>query len=171
MEPDRLSFYSKSADAAPGKGANEHVSDASAYKELASIPHWRRLLSNFHVAPFAFEGHTYRSIEHVFQAEKTALADPAKAYWFTVESGHTIGQGDGAEAQRNRKLVLLSKEQLSTWDLIKGGVMERAAIAKVQASEDARRVLKATGTAQLWHIVSRSKPIRFEHLERIRATL
>lgn len=168
---DKLFFYSKSRDVAPGKGANESVTDARSYQDLASFPGWRRILSNFHSAPFEFEGGTYNTIEHVFQAKKIALADSEKARWFTVESGHAIGQGDGEMARKNRKLVVLSAEKLAEWDMLKDTVMERAAVAKYAACEEARLILKATGCAQLWHIVSRGKPVRFEHLEKIRSTL
>ena len=49
--------------------------------------------------------------------------------------------------------------------------MFEAAIEKYKACEEARIVLKATKDAELWHIVSRSKPVRFEHLEIIRSEL
>jgi hypothetical protein len=64
---DKLYFYSASRDVAPGRGVNEVVTDPSAYRELALIPHWRRILSNFHYCPFPFAGSTYNTIEHVFQ--------------------------------------------------------------------------------------------------------
>jgi predicted NAD-dependent protein-ADP-ribosyltransferase YbiA (DUF1768 family) len=166
---DKLFFYSKSADKPPGKGANEVVADPRQYAELASIPHWRKVLSNFHVCPFQFQGGTYRSIEHAFQARKIAIADPVKARQFTVESGSPLGLGDGADAQKARKLVRLTPEQLAYWDGIKDVVMEAAATAKYAACPAALAVLRATGNAQLWHVVSRSKPVRFEHLERLRA--
>lgn len=57
--PDILCFYSKSKDARPGKGAGETVADPSAYTALAAIKDWRKLLSNFHVAPFVYKGATY----------------------------------------------------------------------------------------------------------------
>ena len=171
MDSDAFFFYSKSKDVPPGKGTHESIRDASAYQTLASIPNWRRILSNFHVAPFKFEGYTYNTIEHVFQAKKIALLSPESAFYFTVESGHAIGKGDGEFARKNRKLILLDDDTLEAWDAIKDGVMERAAAAKYAACEEARNVLKATGSAQLWHIVMRGRPVRFQHLERIRAHL
>lgn len=168
---DVLYFYSKSADKKPGKGVNESVCDASKYSRLALIPNWRKVLSNFHCSPFEFEGRTYNSIEHVFQSKKIALVDPDKAEYFTVESGHEIGSGDGAMAQKNRKLVVLKKGDLDTWFRISGDVMERAAMAKYSQCPMAKEVLKCTGDAELWHVVSRKKPVRFEHLERIRSSV
>ena len=106
-------FYSKSADKAPGKGANEIVVDPSEYSELAKIKDWRKVLSNFHVSPFVFEGFTYNSIEHVFQSKKIGLVSPEKAFLFTLESGSEIGKGDGLMAQKNRKLVVLKQNDLA----------------------------------------------------------
>lgn len=165
---DRLAFYSKSKDVPPGSGAQEYVKHPEDYIELKNIPNWRRILSNFHVYDFTYKNHTYRTIEHVFQAEKIVLADPQKAYLFTIESQSEIGLGDGTIAQKNRKLVNLTKEQLKVWDTIKMNVMRDAAIAKYKACKEARDVLKATLNAELWHVVSRSKPVRFIHLEKIR---
>jgi predicted NAD-dependent protein-ADP-ribosyltransferase YbiA (DUF1768 family) len=172
--PDRLCFYSRSADGkAPGKGAGEHVADPRAYRALAGIKGWRKVLSNFHAgAPFEFRGRTYRTIEHAFQAAKIAIADPAKAHLFSLDSGDAIGRGDGGVAQKHRKLVRLDGAQLARWDAVKDAVMAAAAEAKYAACAEARRVLCATGAAELWHIVGRgAPPARFAHLERIRARL
>lgn len=166
---DKLYFYSKSADKPPGKGANEYVHDVTIYAGLPKD--FRKMLSNFHVAPFEYEGLTFRTIEHAFQAKKIALENVAIAYKFTVESGDIIGQGDGAMAQKHRKLVMLDKAQLACWDHIKEDIMYEAALAKYTQNPEAARVLKATGNAELWHIVSRRQPVRFKHLEKIRNQL
>ena len=163
---DRLYFYSKSADKKPGQGANEVVSGDST--ELAKIKDWRKVLSNFHYCPFVFEGKTYNTIEHVFQSKKIALVDPIKASYFTRESGHPIGQSDGLVAQQNRKLAILDKANVVKWAQMSQQVMEQAAVEKYKSCPEARKVLKLTGNAQLWHIVARKQPVRFEHLERIR---
>jgi predicted NAD-dependent protein-ADP-ribosyltransferase YbiA (DUF1768 family) len=165
---DSFSFYSKSADKKPGKGANEFVADPEKYTELSKIKDWRKVLSNFHVSPFVFEGKWYNTIEHVFQSKKIALVDPVKADFFTLLNGHEIGQGDGLVAQKNRKLVVLKNPDLDTWFRISGDVMERAAIAKFSQCPEAMHVLQLTGDAELWHVVSRKKPVRFLHLEGIR---
>jgi len=168
---DKLYFYSQSRDAVVGRGANEVVSDPSQYRELAITPHWRRILSNFHVCPFLFRGFTYRTIEHVFQAMKIAIASPARADEFTVESGTVLGSGDGLVARKARKLVLLTSEQQRQWAREQYAVLSEAAEAKYSTCPEAKEVLLATGCAQLWHIVSRSQPIRFTHLEELRRRL
>ena len=166
MATDKFFFYSKSKDAKPGKGANEIATEE--YGELLNIKDWRRILSNFHVHPFEWNGSTWNSIENAFQATKIAMVDPEKAKRFTMESGDPIGLGDGAMAQKNRKLGLLNKEQIREWGLKNMQVMEDIARAKYAQCEEARRVLLATKNAELWHIVSRKPAVRFEHLERIR---
>lgn len=173
MTTDVLAFYSKSRDALPGKGAHERIACPARYEELSRTPHWRRILSNFHVAPFVFQddGRTYNSIEHAFQASKIMLADPERAALFSLDSGHEIGLGDGAVAQRNRKLVTLGPAVLDAWARISGEVMARAAACKYAQCPEARAVLGATLDAELWHIVSRKEPTRFLHLEAIRGGL
>jgi len=169
---DKLYFHSKSKDVAPGKGVNEVVENSGDYVELAGIKGWRQVLSNFHSCPFEFEGYTYNTIEHVFQAKKIELVSEDKAKLFTVESGSEIGLGDGGAARKHRKLALLEKDDLVKWAKMREDVMYRAALAKYKACGEALKVLRATGKAQLWHVVSRSKVHdHFEHLERVRAEL
>lgn len=169
---DRLSFFSGSKDVAPGAGkGGEVVADPSKYTKLGKIKDWRKVLSNFHMCPFEYNHNTYNTIEHVFQARKIALVDPEKAHWFTLESQHAIGQGDGLIARKNRKLVVLDNHALAQWNKKKDKVMRVAAKKKYMACEEARAVLKATNDAELWHIMPRAKPVRFEHLEQIRESL
>ena len=169
MSSDKLVFYSKSRDVAPGKGANESVRDVAAYAELSRIKNWRKVLSNFHEAAFMFRGHTYKTIEHAFQAAKIALVDEAAAYRFTTDSGDPLGHGDGLTARKNRKLVVLNSTDLQTWDAMSASVMHEIARAKYDQCAEARIVLGATKDAELWHVVPRGKPVRFVHLEAIRS--
>ena len=173
---DRLCFFSGSADKKPGKGTGEFAFRPADYSELAGVPHWRRTLSNFHVHPFTCditgEVLPYRTVEHAFQAAKIHMVDPEAARAFGVESGTYLGtEGDGLEARKQRKMRRLNEVQLAVWDARSAGVMARAQEAKFRQCPEARRVLLATGTAELWHHVPRGRPVRFEHLERLRATL
>lgn len=172
---DRFVFYSKSADKAPGKGVNETLSGyPGKYKELSKIKDWRKLLSNFHVYPFKYDGYTWNSIEHVFQAKKIEIVSAAMAFKFTRESGSELGLGDGLMARKNRKLVMLSGNQLRQWNEMKDMIMREAAIEKYKACEEALNVLKLTGEAELYHLeILRGKAsnmIHFKHLEDIRST-
>lgn len=184
MSTDKLVFKSNSADKAPGRGVHEVIGNPDDYRTLAAIDDFRRYLSNFDCsAPFTWKwpggdrSFTFRSIEHAFQAAKMALVDAGAAYRFTVESGDAIGAGDGAVAQKHRKLVKLDDVQLAIWDTMLANVMSSAARAKYTQNRDgvAARVLIATRNAELWHLsTSRGNPsqlVRFAHLESIRAEL
>lgn len=172
-QPDKLYFFSKSKKCPPGMGTNEFIQNPQDYNNLPND--FRQVLSNFHVAPFVYRGHIYRSIEHVFQGEKMRLVGgtdgEAAAFRFTVDSKDPIGLGDGAVAQKHRKLCKLNQAQLDTWALHKDVVMHTAALAKYRQNAEARAVLFATGNAQLWHIQVRKQPVRFFHLESIRDLL
>jgi ribA/ribD-fused uncharacterized protein len=168
---DRLYFYSKSKDTVPGKGVHETVKDVTAYENLSKIKDWRKILSNFHTFPFKYDGNMYNTIEHVFQGKKIELVDKEKALYFTLDSGNDIGKGDGEIARKNRKLVKLNAEQLKLWNTMKDKIMFEAALAKYSVCIEAQNVLKSTNSAQLWHVVPRSQPVRFIHLEVIRNNL
>ena len=169
---DVLCFFAQSADKPPGQGANEHVANPLLYTGLAARPHWRRVLSNFHVCPFVYNGKTYRTIEHAFQAAKIRLADPAAASRFTVESGTDLGaRGDGLAARKQRKMVHLSRDVIAQWDQMSGAVMAQIAAAKYAQCAEARQVLLLTNDAQLWHVAPRMGRVQFEHLEGIRLAL
>lgn len=167
---DKLCFFSGSADKPPGKGSNEAVADPAAYEALSQRPHWRRTLSNFHrCCPFEFDGRTYATVEHAFQAAKIRLADPAAAEQFTVESGSELGRlGDGLAARRQRMMVRLTPAQLAAWGAMSDTIMHRAQAAKFAQCPEAAAVLRDTGRAQLWHVAPRAGAVRFEGLEAAR---
>ena len=170
--PDKFFFYSKSKDATPGKGTKEHVNNPNDYENLEKIKDWRKILSNFHVCEFKYNGYRYNTIEHAFQASKINMVDNDKGYLFTVDSGSEIGMGDGNVARKNRKLLKLDKEQLFQWNKIKKDVMYEISLAKYKSCKYALDVLKETKNAKLWHIIMRSPhPMRFDHLEQIRDLL
>ena len=188
-ERDVLVFYSGSADVAPGKGVHERVTRPTDYAELTAIKDWRKKLSNFDSeVPFVWEGAPeleitfppgtqWRSIEHAFQAAKIGLKDKEKAMRFTLNSGTALGRGDGSDAQKQRKMVLLDHDDLEYWASINELVMASVARAKYLQHPDsvASRVLKATRNARLLHLMrQRGKPsqfIPFEHLAQIRREL
>jgi predicted NAD-dependent protein-ADP-ribosyltransferase YbiA (DUF1768 family) len=170
MATDRLFFHSGSADRAPGVGRHESVVDPSAYAALAQIPNWRKMLSNFWVADFVYEGLTYRTVEHCFQAAKIAIANPGLARDFALESQSSLSQGDGLAARKQRKLVLLAPQQLALWDRCKHVVMQSAMRAKFTQNPALMAVLQTTRDAQLWHGTGRgSRPQRIYDLEAVRS--
>jgi hypothetical protein len=183
--PDRLFFHFKSAAVYPGTGVHEQVIDPSIYQPLVSRPRWRSALSNFWVSPFTFEdSRRYNSVEHCFQAQKLYIpyspnrsmgqGEPFEAtisYTLTLDSGSQLGTADGADAQRQRKAVVLTKAELAYWDTIKEGIMALAQFAKFSQNPELRQLLLYTGDAELWHGAARQKPTRMRSLEHVRAAL
>lgn len=169
--PDKLFYFSGSRDVKPGKGTNEHVSVPSKYSYLEGIKDWRKILSNFHLQPFTWQGKTWNTVEHAFQASKIALVDKNKAKSFTLESGSVLGRGSGADARKQRKMVVLSPEKLKYWAKIKDDVMEDIIYHRYKNEPDLQKVLLATGDAELWHVVLRSKPEHVFYLERVRSRI
>jgi DNA-directed RNA polymerase subunit E'/Rpb7 len=178
---DKLIFYSGSKNVAPGKGSSEYISTPSEYKELAKIDQFRKQLSNFDVAPFTWTGEgvlekpfppgtSWNTIEHAYQASKfKTYKHDAFAYEFSLTSDTALGKGDGALAQSNRKKIVI--KDMKKWGEMSASVMEDIANAKYSQNPDRLKMLKATNQAELWHHVSRSKPVRFIHLEKIRENL
>ena len=176
---DQFVFKSNSAKAIPGKGIHEKLSGVNQY----DLPDdFRSILSNFHHAVFEWtgadiltipfpKGTKFNSIEHAFQASKFMSSGyPDIALKFTV--GYPIGNGTGADAQKNRKLVKLSNMDIENWDSLSRKVMESAAKAKYAQNPESMKVLQATAPATLMHlVVQRGKPSildHFKHLEDIR---
>lgn len=168
---DKLFFYSNSADKYPGKGANEYVVDDKIYKELSDIKHWRKILSNLYNHEFTYENKIYNSVEHAFQSKKIEIVDKEKAYWFCKNSGNTIGISDGLIARKNRKLVILSSEELIKWNKQKHEILYEILWAKFTQIPIAKKALLLTHKAILLH-GTRGIPISQQlELEKVRNNL
>ena len=167
--PDKLYFWSNSKDALPGRGTNESVAEPAEYATLASIPGWRKVLSNFSDACHVeHEGLTYRTVEHAFQAAKIRLVSRADAYQFAIESGTPLSRGDGLAARQKRKMRRLDRAQLAEWHTIQPRLLKKLWGYKAVHCHLYRTVLKATNGAQLWHIQSRQPAVRWKDLEDLR---
>jgi len=167
--PDKLYYYSKSKDVVAGKGKNEFVKDMDKYSELNKIKDWRKILSNFHEYPFTYENKKYNTVEHCFQSQKIKLVNNDIAYKFTLDSNDNIGKGTGEVARKNRKIVILTPEQLSYWDKMKDSIMKKICHSKYYQCNIYKTVIDNTNNAELWHIVSRSKfNLHTKYLEEIR---
>ena len=173
-------FKSNSADKAPGKGVNEQLVKGQSFPELSKIKDWRRMLSNFDVAEFDWSGEgvlpepfpaktRWNSIEHAFQGAKYWWKGHKKEALRFALSGD-IGKGDGAEAQKNHKLVKI--DDMAGWDDLSWKVMASAAEAKYTQNPERMRMLKATAPAELFHLTTqrgkKSDIVPFKHLEYIR---
>lgn len=174
---DRFQFFAASRDVAPGKGTGERISSHYAYDQLTEIPKWRTLLSNLSdvsVNPettkpegFKWNGSTWRTIEHAFQAHKF-IDTPREYYKFTMECDPTT---DGYWARKHRKMIVLNQSQLVHWDSIKGEIIEQLWFSKFTQDPKARSVLLATGNAELWHSAPRMAAERWTGLETLRTQL
>lgn len=170
--PDKLCFYSRSRDAYPGRGTGEQVTNTQDYNVLSQIPHWRQVLSNFSDdCVFEYEGLTYRTVEHAFQAAKIRMVDEEIADQFALESHSPLSEGSGAHAQKHRKMCTLNTQQLAIWDACKMQVLTSIWGHKAEQCPLFRQVLLATRYAELWHFQSRKPAIRWEGLEEVRANL
>ena len=172
MVEDKLFYYSKSANKQAGKGVNEFVSNYNEYDELNKIKDWRKMLSNFYVAEFNYNGNTYYTAEHAFQAKKIELVDSAKAYLFCIESGNIIGTTkDGNIARKNRKLVILDDESIKIWNKIKHNIMKEILICKFTQNKELSNVLLLTKKAILLHGAKGIPISRQYDLEEVRNSL
>ena len=171
MNPDKLYFFYRSADKYPGSGANEYVSDINKYMELKRVYNWRQILSNFWKSPFEVNGTRWNSVEHMFQGYKINIANPQLGFLFSLNSNSPLSRASGDEAQKNRKLAILSPEQLKQWENMKDNIMYNALYAKFSQHTELKRVLLLTQDAQLWHGAARVAPSRQYLLELVRAQL
>lgn len=172
MEEDKLFYYSKSANKQAGKGVNEFVSNYNEYDELNKIKDWRKMLSNFYVAEFTYNGKTYYTAEHAFQAKKIELVDASKANLFCIESGDIIGTtNDGNIARKNRKLVILDDERIKIWNEIKHNIMKEILICKFTQNKELGNVLLLTKKAILLHGAKGIPISRQYDLEEVRNSL
>lgn len=167
-DKDKLYFFSRSRNIPPGKGANEYLNNPNKYKELAAIANWRHMLSNFWVAPFEYNGLKWNSVEHCFQGSKINIASSKMGYQFALDSGSELSRGDGAEAQKKRKMVVLSPEQLTSWENLKKEVLHGVLEAKFRQHPELAQILFATNDAELWHGTPRTQKSRQWELERVR---
>jgi predicted NAD-dependent protein-ADP-ribosyltransferase YbiA (DUF1768 family) len=165
---DTLFYHSKSANKSAGKGINEYALNYDIYDELNKIKDWRKILSNLYYSEFIYDNKIYNSVEHAFQAKKIEIVDKEKAYCFCKNSGNIIGTSDGIVARKNRKIVIITTEELEQWNKIKDQVMDDVLLAKFTQIPIAKQVLLLTRDAILLH-GTRGIPIsRQFNLEKVR---
>lgn len=105
-------------------------------QQIASFDREHRFLSNFWPAPVTYEGVTYRTVEHAYQAAKTLnLRDRV-----TIQHEY-----NPAQAKRLGRTVQLRTD----WNDIRIGVMAELLIQKFTNNEPLRELLLATGDAEL----------------------
>jgi predicted NAD-dependent protein-ADP-ribosyltransferase YbiA (DUF1768 family) len=181
-------FYSKSNNKPlPGKGAGEKIPNNKLkdFAELASIPEWRKKLSNFYVSknsngeiiPFSFDNHNWASVEHYYQASKFKKTHSEFYLSFSLDSGTDLSKDpDLAKAAGGKsgkiKSQLLRPVEVSLDPDFFGKrhkkEMYDAQYAKFTQNQDLKKLLLATGDAKLSHYNRGSPPIVFDDLMLIR---
>ena len=170
-------FYSKSASAKPGKGKNETIPEdkTEMYTELATIPEWRKKLSNFWIQPFTLDNMTWASVEHYYQGSKFRNLNPEFYKQFSLDSGSELSKSAvlaKATGGKDVKHKYRDKEIKVDPDFFEGRAereMSMSQLAKFSQNPDLGEMLKATKRAKLAHYTRGGKLEIFHSLMNIRA--
>lgn len=176
----QLYFYSGSSNAAPGKGVREKIPETKMeeYREsLAPFP-FRKMFSNFGVAPFKLDGLHWHTVEHYYQGSKFKRNHPAFYKTFSLESGSELSKDPNMSKAYGGKTGKYKGKQARPKtieldpDFFQGrGEQEmfNAQFAKFTQNGEMREALLATREAQLLHTMPRSSvSIPFDNLVYIR---
>lgn len=178
---DKFLFYSKSANAKPGKGTGEILINDT-YEELSKIKDWRKMFSNFYISPFILDDNEWNSVEHFFHAVKFR-DDKKPGNNYNFYKTFTLGSGspwslEPVSSKQAGKAGRISETTGKMYDKKIGNtkvpkdvkmrddfysrnidrkLQSLAFLAKFTQNEELKHALLSTKNAELWHYVGRGK--------------
>ncbi len=197
-------FYSHSADKFPGKGMHEKLPKLlephyiKQYRPLyRKYPEFRRMLSNYYVAPFELDHHNWNTVEHYYQASKFKKENPDFYRKFTLDADDAnrdpitgkekikglsknpaIAKLAGSESgkvgsgKNKKKKIIRPSEIHMDEDFFKNGnskkELRRAMAAKFEQNPTLMEMLQMTYPAKLYHYVKGEEPILMTELMELR---
>lgn len=174
-----LMFYSNSANAKPGGGAGDNVTEDkySSFIDLKNITNWRRKLDDSWLDienPFTINGNGYSSVMHYYQGSKFKHGFPDFAKEFSIDSKSEMSM----DIDLCKKAVLPSKLKAKNIKVDEDFFHKRhlkeidlAIHAKFSQNGEMKKVLLNTNKAKLIHYVGSKAPEVANNLMKLRLEL